>query len=277
MGRFSRTWRMMGASWAVLKQDKELLVFPVLSTLAMVLVLISFASPLLNGGVRQHLERGDHSGVIVYAGMFLVYLAVYFVMIFFNAAIVACALQRMSGSDPTIGFGLAAAWKRLPQIFGWALVTSTVGLILRAIEERVGVIGQIVVAVLGMTWTVTSFLVVPVLVNEGKGPFDAYSDSVAMLKRSWGEQIIGNVSFGLIFMVLGIVPVGLVILATMSGSQPATDAALVICAAYLIVATLVQSTLQAIYQAAVYRYARNGAAPEGFDAELLAGSFRRRM
>lgn len=277
MGRFSRTWRMMGASWAVLKQDKELLVFPVLSTLAMILVLISFASPLLNGGVRQHLERGDHSGVIVYAGMFLVYLAVYFVMIFFNAAIVACALQRMSGSDPTIGFGLAAAWKRLPQIFGWALVTSTVGLILRAIEERVGVIGQIVVAVLGMTWTVTSFLVVPVLVNEGKGPFDAYSDSVAMLKRSWGEQIIGNVSFGLIFMVLGIVPVGLVILATMSGSQPATDAALVICAAYLIVATLVQSTLQAIYQAAVYRYARNGAAPEGFDAELLAGSFRRRM
>jgi hypothetical protein len=268
---------MMGASWTVLKQDKGLLVFPLLSTLALILVVVSFASPLLNGGVRQHLERGDQSGIIVYGGMFLLYVAVYFVMIFFNAAIVACALQRMSGSDPTIRSGLAAAWNRLPQILGWALVTSTVGLILRAIEERVGIIGQIVVALLGMTWTVTAFLVVPVLVNEGRGPFDAYSESVQMLKRSWGEQIIGNVSFTLIFMAVGIVPVGLVILATMTGSQPATDAALVVCVAYMIVAALVQSTLQAIYQAAVYRYARNGSAPEGFAPELLAGSFRRRM
>lgn len=276
MGKFSRTWRIMGASWKVLKLDKELLLFPVLSMLAVVLVVASFALPLLDDTARRHLETASQSQPAVYAGLFLFYVANYFVILFFNAGIVACALERMNGGDPTIGFGLRAAWRHLPQILGWAVVTSTVGLILRAIEERVGLIGQIVVAVLGMTWTVTSFLVIPVLINEGKGPIQAYEDSASMLKRSWGEQIIGNVSFALIFVVLGVVPVGLVVLAVASGSDVAVTTALILAAVYVLVAALVQSTLQAIYQAAVYRYASQGSVPGGFDDEMLAGAFRRK-
>ncbi len=127
-----------------------------------------------------------------------------------------------------------------------------------------------------MAWTVTSYLVVPVVVIEGKGPLAAYQDSVRLLKRSWGEQIAGNIGFGLIFVLLGIVPVGLFMLAALSGSGAAVATVLVIGVVYLVGLAIVQSTLQAIFQAAVYYYAVDGAAPGGFDDDLLASSFRRR-
>ena len=276
MNTFTRTWRLMRNALGVLKKDTELLVFPVLSTIAAGLVMVSFAIPLLGDGVRPLLARAGAHDPVLYVWGFLFYFANYFVVIFFNAAIVACALARMTGDDPTVRFGLRTAWRRLGPIVLWALATSTVGFALRVIEERVGMVGRIVVAVLGMTWSVTSFLVVPVLVHKGKGPIDAYTDSIAMLKRSWGEQIVGNVSFGLLFVVLGFVPVGLVVAVATTGSTIALGTAIAISGIYLLLLVLAQATLQAIYQAAVYCYAYTGSAPEGFDERALADSFRQR-
>lgn len=276
MGKFSNTWRIMKASWWILKQDKELLVFPVFSGVAAALILVSFALPIIGAGVLDTIGQREGVSSFVYLVAFLFYFANYFVLIFFNSAIVACAVMRMEGGDPTVAYGLRAAWQRLPQILGWALVTSTVGFILRMIEERVAIAGQIVVALLGMAWTVTSYLVVPIVVVEGKGPIDAYQHSVKLLKRSWGEQIIGNVGFGLIFLLLGIVPVGLFVLVAWTGSGATIATVIVVGAIYLIGLALVQSTLQAIFQAAVYHYAVEGTAPSGFDTELLEGSFRKR-
>lgn len=277
MGKFSRTWAMMGASWRVLKQDKELLLFPVLSSIAALLVLASFAAPLVfNEGARHYLDSADKQDPLLYGISFLFYFLNYFVIIFFNSALMACVFKRMDGDNPTLGDGLRAAWQRLPQIFGWALLTSSVGFLLRVLEERVPMVGRIVIALLGMAWTVTSYLVVPVVVAEGKGPIAAYKSSVQLLKRSWGEQIIGNVSFGLIFVLLGILPVGLVMLVALTGSGVAIGTAIALSAVYLIALALVQSTLQTIYNAAIYRYAVDGSAPSGFDTDSLSQSFRRK-
>lgn len=276
MDTFMRTWRLMDDALGVLKKDPELLVFPFLSSIAAALVAASFALPLLDEGARHLLTRLGENDPLVYLWAFLFYVANSFVVIFFNAAIVACALARMTGRDPTVRFGLRAAWHRRRPIFLWALATGTVGFLLRMIEERVGGVGRIVVALLGMTWSVTSFLVVPVLVHKGTGPVDAYQDSVAMLTRSWGEQIIGTVSFAWLFVVLGLVPAGVLFGVATTGSLIATGTAAVLCVLYLVVLGLAQSTLQAIYQAAVYCYARTGSAPDGFDERALAHSFRPR-
>lgn len=274
MGKFSNTWRIMKSSWWVLKQDKELLIFPVFSSIAALLILASFALPFLNAETWSYLDNAGEGDPLLYLAGFLFYFANFFVVIFFNSAIVACAIKRMEGGDPTVGYGLRAAWHRLPQIVAWALLTSTVGFLLRVIEERVPLAGKIVVGLLGMAWAVTSYMVVPLVVIEGKGPIDAYRDSVAMLKRSWGEQLIGNVGFGLIFFLLGILPVALVILVAMTGNGLAIVTVLVISALYLLGLGLVSATLQAIYQAAVYRYVVDGQAPAGFDNDALAGAFR---
>ncbi|HKV97551.1 MAG TPA: DUF6159 family protein [Gammaproteobacteria bacterium] len=275
MGKFARTWQLMGASWQLLKQDKRLVVFPLISGVVLALVIATFGIPLFATGQAQHyLSDPNQPARQMYVTLFIFYFVSYFVMIFFNSALIACVLKQMDGEQPTIRDGLSAAWQRLPQIFAWALLASTVGYLLRLLEQRVGFVGRIVVGLLGMAWTVTAFLVVPVVVAEGDGPFAAYKRSVVMLKRTWGEQIIGNVSFGLIFMLLGIVPAIVVIALAAAAGPAAALAAVALVVIYLVALGLVQSTLQTIYQAAVYRYAVNGEAPGGFDKQLIAEAYR---
>lgn len=183
-------------------------------------------------------------------------------------------MKKLEGETPTIGYGLQCAWQRLPQIGGWALLASTIGFVLRMIEERVGFIGRLIAGALGMAWTITSFLVVPILVAEGKGPLAAYKESVTLFKRSWGEQIIGNVSFGMIFLIMGIMPAVLIAVVAAVIDQEALLAIVPIIVIYLLALGLIQSTLQTIYQVALYRYALDGKAPDGFDNQLLSASIR---
>jgi hypothetical protein len=275
MGKFARTWRLMGASWQLLVQDKRLVVFPLVSGIALAAVIGLFAVPMFVAmGGPVHAAAQWHASPQMYLAMFVFYFLAYFVIIFFNAGLIACVLKQMDGGQPTIGYGLAFAWQRLPQICGWALLASSVGMLLRMLEERVGFIGRLIVGLLGMAWSVTSFLVVPVLVVEGSGPIESYRRSVAMLKRTWGEQIIGNVSFGLIFALFGILPAILLFMVAAKFGPAALLAAGAVLVVWLIALGLVQSTLQTIYQAAIYRYAANGEAPPGFDGGMIAAAFR---
>ncbi|TAN08016.1 MAG: hypothetical protein EPN36_01340 [Rhodanobacteraceae bacterium] len=275
MGKFARTWQLMGASWRMLQQDKHLIVFPLISGVALAIVIALFAVPMF---VALHANAGAAGAAHLppqgYLALFVFYFLDYFVIIFFNAALVACVLKQIDGEQPTLGYGLAFAWQRLPQIMGWALLTSSVGMLLRMLEEKVGIIGRIVVGLLGMAWSVTSFLVVPVLVAEGTGPIESYKRSVEMLKQTWGEQIIGNVSFGLIFGLFGIVPAIILFLLAAQAGGAAMLVVGAIMVIWLVALALVQSTLQTIYQAAIYLYAANGEAPSGFDNQLVAEAFR---
>ena len=266
----------MSASWQVLKQDKSLLVFPLISGICCLLVMISFVVPIYAMHAWQPPGRDAATihQVAYYGMLFLFYFCNYFVIVFFNAAIVACAASRMSGGNPTIGDGLRTAASRLPLIVSWALVSATVGLVLRIIEDRSDTIVQVVMAVIGIAWTVASFLVVPILVVENKNPFTALKDSTVMLKRTWGERAVANFSFGSIFILLSLPAFGLVVLGIFSGSAIAIGACIVLAAIYLIVLSLVHTALQAIFQTAIYLYARDGVVPAGFNEEVLGSALR---
>ena len=274
MGKLSNTWSLMGASWRVLKQDKEILIFPLMSGVCCLLVLASFAIPIISSGNWELPDENASAeqGIMYYGTLFLFYFCTYFVIVFFNSAIIVCATIRMQGGDPTVGDGFRASLARLPLIFGWALVSATVGLVLRIIEDRSKTVGRIVAGLLGMAWTVVSFLVVPILVIEKKGPIHALKESTMLLKKTWGEQLIGNFSFGLIFFLLSIPAFILAALGFFSGGAVALATCIILAVIYLIVIALIQSALQAIFQAAVYLYTRDGGAPAGFDPELLADS-----
>ncbi|MEJ2697289.1 MAG: DUF6159 family protein [Candidatus Sulfobium sp.] len=143
------------------------------------------------------------------------------------------------------------------------------GLVLRVIEDRSQRLGQFVAALFGVAWTVASFLVVPFLIIEKKEPLTALKESTALLKKTWGEQLIGNFSFGLVFFLLGIPAFLFIVLGIATGSGAATVFVICLAAVYLIGLALVQSALQAIFQAALYMYARSGEVPQGFSAGLL--------
>ncbi len=278
MGKFARTWQLMGASWRMLMQDKRLIVFPLISGVALAIIIVLFAVPMFVAFADHPKPSGPvHMSLSMYAAMFVFYFLDYFVIIFFNSALIACVLKQIEGEQPTLDYGLAVARQRLPQILGWALLTSTVGIVLRLLEEKVGFIGRIVVGLLGMAWSVTSFLVVPVLVVENTGPIESYKRSVEMLKRTWGEQIIGNVSFGLIFGLFGIMPAMILFFIAIQAGKVALLVVGAILVVYLVALGLIQSTLQTIYQVAIYLYAANGEAPSGFDNQLVTDAFREKQ
>ncbi|MFW6190013.1 MAG: DUF6159 family protein [Planctomycetota bacterium] len=274
--KFSYTLSLMGASWEVLKRDKELLLFPLMSAIACGIVSASFFIGMWGGHFLSPpgAEAQAQSKVLYYGLLFLFYFANYFVIIFFNAGIVACAVKRMRGGDPTVADGLGAAFGRLHAIFGWALVSATVSTILRMIEDRSTAVAGIIAAILGVAWSVATFLVVPILVVERKGPVAAARQSARMLKHTWGEQIIGGFGFGLVFIVLAIPGVVLVIMGAV-GSGPAVAFA-VLGVVYLLLLALVQSALHVIFQSAVYLYAAGESTPGAFGDNLLSGAMQSR-
>jgi len=278
MGRFSNTWQLMRASWYLLRQDKEILLFPLISGICCLIVLASFAVPIVSSGAWKPPARDAELSqqIVYYAILFAFYFCNYFVIVFFNSAVIACAFKRMSGGDPTVGYGLHASFSRIHAILGWALVAATVGLILRIIEDRSEKVGQIVAGLLGMAWTLVSYLVVPGMVIDNMGPIEALKDSVRKLKHTWGEQLIGGFSFGLVFFLLALPAIAIGALGFFMGTKAAIVFFLCAAFVYLIILSLIQSTLQSIFQAALYCYAANNEAPAGFDERLLRNSFTRR-
>ena len=278
MNKITRTWSLMSACWRILRSNKSLLLFPLVSGICCLLLLASFAIPLFatNHWQPPGREAASLQQAAYYGTLFLFYVSNYFVVIFFNAAIVACATIRMNGGSPTAGDGFRAASARLSVIAGWAVMSATVGLILRVIEDRSQKVGQFVAGFLGAAWAVVSFLVVPILVVENKNPLDALKESTSLLKKTWGEQLTGNFSFGLIFLLLAIPALGLILLGVFSGSLVAGAACIAVAVLYLLLLALVQSALQSIFQAALFLYARDGQVPEGFQAELLGAAMVQR-
>ena len=274
--RFSRSWRLVKASGSVLMQDKRLLVFPLISSIATILVGACFILPMLGLGALDGLSSGTvDTGVYIVA--FLFYTSQYFVIFFFNAALVGAAMMRMDGGSPTVRDGLNIAMSKIGSIFGYALIAATVGMILRAIQERVGFLGKIIVGLLGIGWTMATYLVVPVLVARDVGPVDAVKESAALLKKTWGENVIGQAGLGSAFVLLSfgalICGIALVIGAVFTKSIALTIIAAIIAIVVMVALALIHAALSGIYAAALYRYAVGGQATLGFDSAVLENAF----
>jgi hypothetical protein len=277
--RFSRSWELIKASGAVLRQDKELLLFPFFSTIATLLVFATFILPLvITGAFEQAAEQGGDAmfGVV----FFLFYLSQYFVIFFFNSALVGAAMIRLDGGDPTVRDGLRIARSRFVQILGYAAIAATIGLILRMIEERAGFIGRWIAGLLGLAFTVATFLTVPILVSREIGPIDAVKESAVLLKKTWGENIIGNAGMGLVFFLFYIGVVGIGMVFVFGAAQTGNVTLIVLTTGVLVLAVialaLVQAALQGVYSAALYRYATAGSAGGPFSDTLLGEAFRAR-
>jgi len=273
-----RSWELAKSSFRVLRADKELLIFPLLSFVALVIVLISFAVPFVMLGGISDAQEGQVN-VASYVLAFVFYLVSYTVTFFFQTALVGAAMIRLDGGDPTLGDGFRIAFSRLPQIIGYALIAATVGMILRWIRERAGFIGQILGGVLGFAWSIATFLVVPVLVIENVGPIEAIKRSTGLLKRTWGEQIVGNVGIGLVFgllMFLVILLGGALCYFLFQASVGLGIAGIVAIILLVAVIALIASALSGIFTASIYRYATKGDGGPMYNSQTLSAAFRQK-
>src|SRR4051794_2125593 len=191
MGRIGRSFQLVGQSYRLLMQDKELMVLPLISG---VFIIAALAGLSLGFGLDP--SRIDRHDTAAYLPLFAMYVVSYSIGIFFQAAVVAGATERMRGGDPTVGSALAAAWRRIGPIVMWAIVAATVGVLLRVIQDRLAFVGKIVAGLLGAAWSLATFFVVPVLVLEERSIPDSFRRSVGVFRKTWGETVVGGTTLG---------------------------------------------------------------------------------
>jgi hypothetical protein len=259
MGRIGRGWQLAKMSIRVVRKDKEILLFPLLSGIITILILASFFI-----GVFFTSGFGNANSWTFYVFFFVFYFVTFFISIFFNAAVIGCATIRMNGGDPVFSDGIKTAMDNIKQILFWALFAATIGLILRAIQEKVGFIGKIVVGALGAAFTIATYFVVPVLIYEKLGPWGSLKRSVSILKNTWGEALVGNLGLGIVFFLLGLLGLVPIIVGVLFMSLWPVVIGIVIAVVYWLILGLVFSAAQSVLVAALYRYATTGKVSEDF-------------
>ena len=267
--RLLRSWELAKASASVLRSDRELMLFPLVSMAATLLVMLTFAVPVFGWRV---FENGFGFAGLVW--MFLFYFCQYTVIVFCNCALVAAAMIRLEGGDPTLKDGFRAALERIGAILGYAAIAATVGMLLRAMRDNDrNPLAQLLGGGLGVAWTMATFLVAPVLVSEQIGPFEALRKSGRMLQRTWGETAAGAIGIGLAFGVLmfGVGLAGLVLAWTAAKlSMGLALSIVVLVALVLVLLGLVQAALNGVYAAALFRYISHGETPPAFQGLPMA-------
>jgi hypothetical protein len=266
MNAFSRGLRLAMASWSVVRQDRQLLVLPILSFLCSVVVTAVFAAGIWGVG----LPEGDRLEPVHYVILFILYVVLAFVTIFFNAAVIGTAMERLRGREATIGDGLRLAREHLGEIFLWAVVTATVGMILRSLAERFGFVGRIVISLIGAAWNVVTFFVVPVLLYEEVGVGQGIKRSASLFRQRWGEEFVGNGAIGIVVFLAALV-VGVVAFALGAIAIPL---GIVVGVVGLGALLAIGAACSGVFNAALYRYATTGEASGAFSIEDLSSSFR---
>ena len=270
--KLSRSWELVKASATVLRSDKELMLFPIISGIATLAVLATFLLPMFALRIFEH---GFGVGGAIFG--FVFYFCQYSVIIFFNCALVGAAMIRLDGGDPTLRDGFAAARSRLPAILGYAAISATVGVLLQALKNKDNnFLVRLLGSGLGAAWTLATFLVVPILVSREIGPIDALKQSAGLLKRTWGENAIGNIgigaAFGLITFAVLLLGVGLTVLAAQASIALAVAVGVLFLLGVLLLG-IYQAALSGIYSAVLYRYATANETPVAFKRLDLAQSF----
>jgi hypothetical protein len=284
MSRFARSLKLIKASMDVLRNDNALLILPAISGVMTMLIAGGFVTLAVSDGTFAALQAAGphHHGLPfgVYAWLFCMYVVQYFVVIFFNTALVGAAIVLLGGGRPTVGDGLKLAVSRVGAIFGYAVISATVGVLLQFVSERLGIIGRLISGAAGLAWTAATFLVVPILAAEGIGPLEAIERSSELLRKTWGENLIGNAGISLVMSMvsaaIAVIGFGGGILLFKRGHDVLGVALVSAAATAFILVVLVAAALAGIYSAAVYWYAASGKSPADFDGNLISGAFARK-
>jgi Family of unknown function (DUF6159) len=270
MKRIKRGWALTKKSWGVLNEHRELIRFPIYGALATIPLAFIFLGPGL-----YFLEKNVLGGAIPLLVIGVYVLSV--VSFYFSVGLAAAADMIFRGEQATVADGLAVARSRFSQICGWAAVSTAISVLMAALENQGGIAGTIAARVVGMAWSLVTFLAVPVIAIEGAGPFETLKRSAHLFKSRWGAQITGNIAIGGAVFFFGVLPSAIVIAAGVLvwASASFAGALLVVIGAIgLAISLLVSKALNGIFGVALYRYTLDGEAIGGFTAEDLESAVK---
>jgi hypothetical protein len=269
MGRFRTGLDLAKMSFSVIRKEKSLLVFPVISAFVTILIAASFFLPLYFVAGGADMITQWYAWVI----LFVWYIIAFTISIFCNVALMANAIKVMDGENPTVGHGLSFAASRFKFIVQWAVFSAIVGMILQAIRKEGGVLGNIAAGLLGAAWSIATYFVVPIMAFEKLGPLKAVKRSLMFLRHNWGEGLVANLSIGLIFFLLflaGFIPI--IIGIALGGI--ALLACIGIAIVYWVIVMVLASAMNQVVVAAMYRYATTGKSYMGLEHKFPVQNFQ---
>jgi hypothetical protein len=274
MGKFANSKALAGASFGVLKSEKKLAAIPAVSALTCGVIAVA-----VGGGVvltadfianpapgQDDFSLTPVSWVIGIVGLFIIGL----VSQMFAATLIAAANDRLNGGSYTMGQAFSKATTRTPSILGWSAINSTVGLVLQAIRDKAGFLGDVAAGLIGAAWNVVTWLVLPIIIIEGIGPIAAIKKSANLLKTTWGENLFAQAGIGLIGFLL-MLP-GILIFGGLSFALPFVGIPLLFI--WVVVISCLMSALGAIYRTALYRFAVGLPNGDAFTQDELSGAFK---
>lgn len=249
--RLAKGWEISVSSYKVLLANKQLIIFPILSGLSMLLIAGSFFGVVLSsyGWNVSAIDTENIGRGTMYLLLFGFYIVNYLVIVYFNMALIHCAKLYFDGEEATVGKGIRFSNSRIGAILSWAVFAATVGIVLRIIQDNAGWIGKLVISLVGFVWSLATFFVIPVIAYENVGPMDALKRSAEIMKNKWGERLGASFSFALI-PLLGIVCFGVAGFAVSYFINEAAGIALFVLGLLMVFA--VSSALNSIFISAVY-------------------------
>lgn len=285
MNAFSRSWRITKLAFGIINQDRELLWFALLSFIFSTAFAIAMIFPSVLPTLMENDFSKDSLQFFQYAVVFLTYFGLAFIATFFNVCVVYTTKVRFEGGNATFGESIKFAFSKLALIFQWSLLSATVGLILRILHNlasNFGKIGQIVANILiglvGMTWSIVTIFVVPVMVYEGLGPFSAIKKSTLVIKQTWGESLIKAIGLGFVqILMVVLVIVGSGALTYVLASAFDVTGALIgisIGVMLLLFTALIFTVASTIFNTALYVYANSQQVSSGFNEDVMKGAFK---
>lgn len=301
MNRFERSWSLFKTSLMVIIRNKELLIFPIFISAATAVILLFFFAPALlwptgysfftaehwkalgqTYFVNAGTSHGQHFFFSPIAAAYLafLYLISMFTATFFNVAFYNEILAALSGQPVSLSRGLKFACSRWKSILMWALLAGLVGLIIKAIERRFQLVGQITARVIGAAWSIAAVFVIPVIVREEHSinPFSMLKKSAGILKNAWGEGLIGYVGMGAInFIFIISSTVVLAGTATLAARLHNTWLLPIIIGWWVVVLVLwsyLMNVAGLVYKGALYLYAAEGVTAEPFNQDLLNSAWK---
>ncbi|MEI7890563.1 MAG: DUF6159 family protein [bacterium] len=276
IGKFKASKMLVVESWNILKQDKEMMLFPIFSVITnvvcFVLILVAFFFLALGGNIAKLNSDVTARGLEI-ALTFVLYFVSISIATFFQAGVVSIAQGRMKGEDLSFSDGFNNAIGHIGKIVVWALISATVGTILRFIAERSKLLGKIIVSLLGSAWSILTFFVVPVIVSEELSIKDSLKKSASIIGKTWGEAVIINIGVGLYFMLLSVIGIAVFVAALFVQNIIVIGIVSALLVLYLMALMVISSTLDTIFKIVLYEYANTGKVPQGFSPEVIAMAF----
>lgn len=270
MSTIRRSYAIFVESLRVLAKDKEILIFPFLSGIITIVAFVTMVFAGVTTGLVREFQGGNRA--LGYVVLFAWYFVSWFIVLFFNVAVVACANIRLKGGDPTIADGFHASMQHIGRIALWALISATVGIILRVIAERAKLIGRIIAGLFGAAWSIATYFIVPVMIFENRSIGDSVKQSTSLIKKTWGESLVAAGGIGAFIMLLAVAGLALPIVAIFF-STTAALVALGVMVVYWIGLSIVSAALSGIFRTALYLYATEGRSPQGFTADYVQHAF----